>query len=498
MIGMTMNALYILLLKSALVSGIMLGYYYLVLRNKPLHRFNRGYLLLTLAAGVVVPFLHFTLRLPAESIEAAPRVLEVLNSGFQEGEGVISPNNSLSVTDILPFLYLAVSVVLLATTVARIGWVLRLKRRGVVQAEGDHTIVFTDSPRAPFSFMGLLFWRRETDRTSDAGTLMLRHEIAHIKQRHTVDKLLMQAALVIGWANPFFWLLQREIGLVHEYLADEAAIDDNDTGRFAIMILSSHFRGSLPTIVHPFNSSIKSRIIMISSQKKVSAVLLRKILVLPIVAVAVFLLSFTIAGSSGSVPAHKKLTLVLDAAHGGADAGGTANGLKEKELTRRICDRLATLAGEYNIDIVQTRKRDEYLSLSDRAAKANRVENGLVLVVHVNKADGERARISGVVGKANDAKSGIEVIYSEKAIAGDKGKSFALRVAGRLAQARPQTTVTQKGLVVLKQTKHPAIAIEFGYIDNPNDMAILLADNRLDELCRDVLEGVVDFSNAEQ
>jgi N-acetylmuramoyl-L-alanine amidase len=237
---------------------------------------------------------------------------------------------------------------------------------------------------------------------------------------------------------------------------------------------------------------------MLNSQKRVSAVLLRKLFVLPILAIAVILLSFTIAGSGGGVPAYKKVTLVLDAAHGGADAGGSANGLKEKELTRRICDQLATLAGEYNIEIVKTRKGDEYLSLSDRATKANRVDKGLVLVVHVNKTDGERAGRSSVGANANKPKSGIEVIYSDRDIAGNRSKAFALRVAGRLAQARPQTTVTQKGLIVLKQTKHPAIAIEFGYIDNPNDMAILLADNRLDELCRDVLAGVVDFSYTEQ
>jgi len=46
------------LIRSLLISGLMLGYYLLVLRNRKLHAFNRVWLLSSLLASLVLPLIR--------------------------------------------------------------------------------------------------------------------------------------------------------------------------------------------------------------------------------------------------------------------------------------------------------------------------------------------------------------------------------------------------------------------------------------------------------
>src|SRR6476659_5265488 len=76
-----MNSQLVLLyiLKSTIVAGIFLGYYWIALRNKSFHRYNRFYLLVSLAMSVVIPLLNFTwVRLDAPAVEGTGLGLDQL------------------------------------------------------------------------------------------------------------------------------------------------------------------------------------------------------------------------------------------------------------------------------------------------------------------------------------------------------------------------------------------------------------------------------------
>src|SRR5579863_4331049 len=53
-----MDTLLSYLIRSLLISGLMLGYYLTVLRNRKLHAFNRAWLLSSLLASLVLPLIR--------------------------------------------------------------------------------------------------------------------------------------------------------------------------------------------------------------------------------------------------------------------------------------------------------------------------------------------------------------------------------------------------------------------------------------------------------
>ena len=98
----------------------------------------------------------------------------------------------------------------------------------------------------------------------------------------------MQLVKSIFWFNPVFYFINKEINLIHEYLADKKAVKKSDTRAFAQMLLESHFSGSVIPVTSPFlSSNLKKRLTMLTkNQTKYSYA--RKLFALPILFFMVF------------------------------------------------------------------------------------------------------------------------------------------------------------------------------------------------------------------
>ncbi|WP_166668252.1 M56 family metallopeptidase [Epilithonimonas xixisoli] len=146
----------------------------------------------------------------------------------------------------------------------------------------------TNLNNAPFSYFRNLFWKQSIQLDSPVGQQILKHEMVHIQQKHSWDKLLMQTVKSVFWFNPVFYFINNEINLIHEYLADNKAVKKSDTRAFAQMLLESHFSGSVIPVTSPFlSSNLKKRLKMLTkNQTKYSYA--RKLFALPILFFMVF------------------------------------------------------------------------------------------------------------------------------------------------------------------------------------------------------------------
>ena len=85
--------------------------------------------------------------------------------------------------------------------------------------------------------------------------------------------------------------------------------------------------------------------------------------------------------------------IVIDPGHGGRDPGAQGPGYTEAALTLDIALRLEKLlAKEPGVEVVLTRRTDEYVGLQERTAIANREEADLFLSIHANASRNRSAR----------------------------------------------------------------------------------------------------------
>ncbi|MEO0002046.1 MAG: hypothetical protein RL766_2092 [Bacteroidota bacterium] len=287
-----MLPLFIYILKAILISGILLGYYWIGLRNTKFHYYNRFYLVGTVLLSLNLPLLDlewFILSTP----ESAP-VQQVVQFMYQS-DGAIPVNQGLTWDQILVMFLALVSASLVILFAVGVLKVYLLKSKGKVTVMDRFDFIETALDEAPFSFFRNLFWRKDLPVHDETGQRMLKHELTHIEQYHTYDKLFVAFTTYLFWMNPFYWLIRKELEVVHEFIADEEAVAGEDAAVLAEMLLKAHYHSNSLSVGQSFfYSSIKRRIIMLTSSKKVSYSYARRILVLPVALAIVALLSFTI------------------------------------------------------------------------------------------------------------------------------------------------------------------------------------------------------------
>jgi len=283
------------LIKSVSVSGLLLIYYLLVLRNRRLHSFNRLYLLGTLLASLVLPLIRLHWR-PFHGPESQP--LDNLIAR-------IAPHHTaqpaLPVMLMVLGMCIGISATLLAVLAGKIIRLYRLKKRHTSTRMTGYDLIEINDPQAPFSFLNYLFWPQGADMDDPVNRKILTHELAHIRGRHTYDNLFTHFLACLFWINPFYWLVRRELSMIHEFIADSACVAEGDTESFATMLLHAYDEGRYLDPSHSFfHSPIKRRLVMITSSHHSSRHLLRKALVLPAL-LAVMILSCSKEQGAGVV-----------------------------------------------------------------------------------------------------------------------------------------------------------------------------------------------------
>lgn len=233
--------------------------------------------------------------------------------------------------------------------------------------------------------------------------------------------------------------------------------------------------------------------------------------------------------------ADRKFVLVIDAGHGGRDAGALGKYSKEKNINLNV----ALAFGKYvernnpDVKVVYTRKTDVFVPLYERAEIANRNKADLFISIHTNAL--ERGRIARGFetytlgdGRSNATKTNLEVAKRENSVilleenyeqhyvgydpnspesnimfefVQDRNLTKSIEFAKMLqknvcrAASRPDKGVHQSNLAVLRLTSMPACLVELGFITTADEEALLNDRNRLDQMAVGIYNAFVEYKN---
>jgi N-acetylmuramoyl-L-alanine amidase len=193
-------------------------------------------------------------------------------------------------------------------------------------------------------------------------------------------------------------------------------------------------------------------------------------------------------------------TIILDPGHGGRDEGAQSQGLVEKDLTLDLAQRIESILQPFGFPTMLTRRDNEFVSLAERAAMANRVENALYISLHFNHA-------------SPSASTGVETFYASSKVApesawtwigffnkaepvvSDNGETLAGFIQASLVMRTDATNRGIKGreLYVVRHTRCPAVLVEAGFISNPLEARLIANPEYRDRLARAIAEGVMSY-----
>lgn len=225
----------------------------------------------------------------------------------------------------------------------------------------------------------------------------------------------------------------------------------------------------------------------------------------------------------------RNFTLVIDAGHGGHDAGAVGAYSKEKDINLRVALAFGKLVEENcpDVKVIYTRKRDVFIPLQTRADIANRNKADLFISVHTNALPAGRLaygsetytlgmarananlavakRENSVITLESDYKSTYQGFDPNKAesyvifeFMQDKFMKQSVDLASAIQKqyvnaGRPNKGVHQAGFLVLRNTSMPSVLTELGFITTPAEENYLNSERGTTELSRSIYNGFLTY-----
>ena len=485
------------LLKVIICSGILLGYYWLFLRNKIFHRYNRFYLLAAIVLSLGLPLIQINIWNKAEKPNnEVIQLLQVVSSSddyVQHISATPPRHQNWDPTVLLAISYLLISCIFFIVFLHVLLTIRGLLKKYHRQLVDNIYFVNTDARGTPFSFLHYIFWNDKIDIESTTGNQVFRHEVAHVQERHSYDKLFMNVVMIVCWINPFFWLIRKELNMIHEFIADKKAVEDSDTAAFAAMILQATYPQHRFQLTNNFfYSPIKRRLLMLVKNKNPKASYIGRVLVLPLAVLVFAAFTFKAKTTYTQIYHGKQITVVIDAGHGGEDAGAKSVDGKtsEKDLNLAIIKKIKELNTNDKIHIILTRENDLYQSPADKANFAKQQNPDLFISFHVDNGPKDSANIytgmSVWVAKDEYGNSGKSKVLASSII-NAFSNNYGLSVL-------PKPNQREKGIWVLQNSTCPAVLIETGFINNEKDLHYLQTTAAKETIAKNILAAIENYA----
>ena len=284
------------ILFSAVAIALFLGLYAATLRRSNLFRLRRYYLIGTLLVAMIIPFVSIETKAPQVArvnayVHHIPMFEEVSVPQIETQEVATEPVQAVTTNepvavpiagtapvpwtweDALLTVYLigcAVSFILLLLKLMKTASYYRRARLSEDLSTWEMRVRVLAEPdgNIPFSFLRSVFVNPEVFTDSELQQV-LAHERAHIRQRHTVDLLFLEAVKVLQWFNPIIYLYLREMKSVHEYLADEEVLAQGTVKRDYLELLYKQLCvGKFVPVGNSFRHFITKKRIQMMNQKE--------------------------------------------------------------------------------------------------------------------------------------------------------------------------------------------------------------------------------------
>ena len=216
--------------------------------------------------------------------------------------------------------------------------------------------------------------------------------------------------------------------------------------------------------------------------------------------------------------------VVIDAGHGGHDPGASAFGISEAELVLDVTLRLEKLLRQQpGMEVVLTRRTNEFVSLEERTLLANRESADLFLSIHANASANETARgvetyfLNFALNPQAEAVAARENAASEKTMSSLPDIIKAITLNSKLNESRDFASSLQRALIrglrpgnkavrdlgvkqapfmVLIGASMPSVLAEISFVTNRDESRLLRTSAYRQRIAESLLAGILRYQQS--
>ena len=281
-----MGEFLVYMIKSSICLALLYLFFKMMLSKETFHRFNRFALLGILAASFIIPSLkiHHPI-LETSSVSFTDFTQPVVSMVPQIAE---SQTQEIPWSSVLLLVYATGIVCFWTVHLYGLYNMYQLIRKGEKRAyKNGIKLSIQKESIAPFSWMNWVVI--EEKDMKENGEIILKHETAHILNRHSWDLIAADLCISVQWFNPAAWLVKSELKNIHEFQADEWVLNQGiDAKKYQLLLIRKAVGTRLYSMANSFNhSTLKRRITMMIKKKSNPWARAKYLFVLPLAAIAV-------------------------------------------------------------------------------------------------------------------------------------------------------------------------------------------------------------------
>lgn len=173
--------------------------------------------------------------------------------------------------------------------------------------------------------------------------------------------------------------------------------------------------------------------------------------------------------------------VMIDAGHGGKDQGTSSGDVLEKDINLTVALMVAEELEKSGVSTALMRTDDTFVSLEDRAARANEKEVDLFVSIHCNYSEDDASV------------QGLECYYRDGSEEGEALADSIIASVEELDEVTTRGTKTED-FRVLRKTTMPAALVEIGYLSNAQECGNLTDKDYQQRLAQKIAEGIVKMT----
>lgn len=262
-------------------------FYQLVLRRLTFYQWNRWYLLGYTLLCFFLPVLniyHWVQEQPGDSLIGLVPAMHSWSPDPHSGSGM------RSWYDLAPGLIILGVLVMLVRLIIQFLSLRVMRRKARLLSDEGIRLYEVDQPIIPFSFGGAVFICPAQHDENELKEI-IRHEMVHVREHHSMDILFSEILVALNWFNPFAWLIRQAIRQNLEFIADRKVLAHGlDRAQYQRLLLKVIGQQQFSLASHLNFSALKNRIMMMNKLHSARVHLIKFVFALPVA--AVLLLAF--------------------------------------------------------------------------------------------------------------------------------------------------------------------------------------------------------------
>lgn len=278
------------LLKSTLSLGLLYAVYILLLEREKMHKFNRFFLLFSLVFSLIIPFITFEIYIESNAVLSESTIQAMPFSSVIVEEKV----NYMPL--FLWSIYSIVTAVLISRFIIHLIKIQQRINSNTIEKLENYSLILLNEKVLPHTFLNNIFINKQDYENRKIEAELFSHELTHVRQKHTIDILLIEILKTIFWFNPLFIFYKKAIQLNHEFLADETVVQSyNNVPFYQNLLLEKASWSNTFYLASNLNFLVtKKRLVMMTKSTSQLRALLKKLALVPLLVGLIYFFSIEV------------------------------------------------------------------------------------------------------------------------------------------------------------------------------------------------------------